>query len=121
MQILQNDVPLISVNKGASGEAYRATIMTYPIFQTDRGTIIDLKNGVWEKGAYSDRSLRFINFCALNHHSTYCGFTSAIKNYLGVSDLSGGQDPNNNGRLTKEYYNFHSFPFNGWAEGTNQE
>ena len=61
--------------------------------------------------------LKFINFAALNHHSTYCGFTSLIKNYLGVSDLSGGPDPSNGGKLTDRYYNFHSFPFNKWAPG----
>jgi hypothetical protein len=44
--------------------------------------------------------LKFVNFAALNHHSTYCGMTSTIKNYLGVSDLSGGPDPFNDGKLT---------------------
>jgi hypothetical protein len=91
--------------------------MTYPIFSTDRGTLIDFKNGVWEKGAYTGQPLRFINFAALNHHSIYCGATSAIKNYSGIADLSGGPDPNEGGRLTGNYYNFHSFPFNKWAPG----
>jgi hypothetical protein len=53
----------------------------------------------------------------LNHHSTYCGATSAVKNYLGVTDLSGGPDPQDRGKLTDAYYNFHSFPFNKWAPG----
>jgi hypothetical protein len=110
-------VPLISCNNGASGANYRATVMTYPIFKTDKGTVIDFKNGIWERGAYTGQPLRFINFAALNHHSVYCGATSAIKNYLGVTDLSGGADPTNGGRLTKNYYNFHSFPFNKWAPG----
>ncbi len=79
--------------------------------------MVDLKNGVWEKGAYTGRPLRFINLAALNHHSTYCGFTSLVKNYLGVSDLSGGPDPGSGGKLTGDYYNFHSFPFNHWAPG----
>jgi hypothetical protein len=91
--------------------------MTYPIFKTDNGTIIDFKNGIWEKGAYPEQPLKFINFAALNHHSTYCGATSAIKNYLGISDLSGGPDPHKNGKLTNKYYNFHSFPFNKWSPG----
>ncbi|RLB12256.1 MAG: hypothetical protein DRG82_17270, partial [Deltaproteobacteria bacterium] len=111
------DVPLISFDNGLGGEKRRAVIMTYPIFETDKGTIIDFKNGVWEKGAYTGQPLRFINFAALNHHSTYCGATSAVKNYLGISDLSGGPDPHNGGQLTGEYYNFHSFPFNKWAPG----
>ncbi|OEU84090.1 MAG: hypothetical protein BA873_07930 [Desulfobulbaceae bacterium C00003063] len=109
--------PLISYDNGVRGDNYRATIMTYPVFTTDNGTVIDLKNGIWKRGSYTGQPLRFINFAALNHHSTYCGATSAIKNYLGVTDLSGGPDPSHGGCLTKNYYNFHSFPFNKWAIG----
>jgi hypothetical protein len=86
--------------------------MSYPIFKTDRGTVIDFKNGIWENGAYTEQSVKFINFAALNHHSSYCGATSAIKNYLGISDISGGSS----GRLTGEYSNFHSFPFSSGHE-----
>ena len=110
-------VPLLCLNNGLPGNKYRAVIMTYPIFETDRGTLIDFKNGIWERGEYSEQPLRFINFEALNHHSIYCGATSAIKNYLGVADLSGGPDPHNAGRLTEDYYNFHSFPFDKWSTG----
>jgi hypothetical protein len=90
-------------------------MMIYPIFKTDRGTVVDFKNGIWENGAYTEQPLRFINFAALNYHSTFCGATSAVKNYLGVVDLSGGSDPSNGGRLTGKYYNFHSFAFN-WSD-----
>ena len=110
-------VPLITCNNEARGKDFRAAIMTYPIFTTDKGTTVDFKNGVWERGAYTGQPLRFINFAALNHHSTYCGATSAIKNYLGVTDLSGGPDPTSGGFLTKNYYNFHSFPFDKWTPG----
>ena len=61
--------------------------------------------------------MKFFLLSALNHHSVYCGMTSSIKNYMGIVDLSGGPDPNNGGRLSKEYYNFHSFPFDKWAPG----
>ena len=110
-------VPLITCENWAKGPDHRAAIMTYPIFKTDKGTIIDFKNGIWKNGSYTGQPLRLINFSGLNHHSTYCGMTSAIKNYMGISDLSGGPDPNNGGRLTGSYYNFHSFPFNKWAPG----
>jgi len=110
-------VPLISCDNGCHGDDHRAVIMTYPIFKTDRNTIVDFKNGIWKNGAYTGQPFKFINFAALNHHSTYCGATSAVKNYLGISDLSGGPDPQNGGRLTGDYYNFHSFPFNKWAPG----
>lgn len=110
-------VPLLSCDNGAHDDDYRAVIMSYPIFKTDKGTLVDFKNGIWEKGVYTKQGLRFINFAALNHHSIYCGATSAIKNYLGVNDLSGGPDPRNGGRLVDDYCNFHSFPFNEWAPG----
>jgi hypothetical protein len=112
-----NGVPLLEFNNDIQGKNHRSTIMTYPIFQSDKGTVIDFKNGIWEKGTYTGQPFKFVNFAALNHHSTYCGFTSAIKNYLGVSDLTGGADPFNGGLLTQKYYNFHSFPFNKWDSG----
>jgi hypothetical protein len=110
-------VPLLSFDNGVAGDKYRATIMTYPVFVTDRGTVVDFKHGVWEKGKYNGRPFRFVNFPALNHHSVYCGLTSAVKNYLGVTDLSGGPDPHQGGMLTSKYYNFHSFPFDKWDHG----
>ena len=110
-------VPLVTCENGVSGSNHRATIMTYPIIKTDKGTIIDFKHGIWEKGSYTGQPLRFINFAALNHHSTYCGMTSTIKNYMGITDLSGGSDPENGGRLTGNYFNFHAFPFNKWSPG----
>jgi len=110
-------IPLLSYDNGLAGEGYRSTIMTYPVFTTDKGTIIDFKNGIWKKGSYTEQPLKFINFAAMNHHSTYSGATSAVKNYLGISDISGGPDPFEGGKLTEQYYNFHSFPFNKWSPG----
>lgn len=110
-------VPLLSISNRIEGANHRQVIMSYPIFQTDKGTIVDLKNGIWSKGAYTEQPLKYINCAALNHHSFYCGVTSAVKNYLGVSDLSGGPDPSQNGKITGKYYNFHSFPFDKWEKG----
>jgi hypothetical protein len=112
-----NQVPLIACENGVSGSNRRATIMTYPISKSDKGSVIDFKHGIWEKGSYTGQPLRFVNFVALNHHSVFCAATSAIKNYMGVADLSGGSDPTTGGRLSGSYYNFHSFPFNGSAPG----
>jgi hypothetical protein len=109
--------PLIKLDNGLAGEKYRATIMTYPIFKTDHGTIVDFKNGIWERGSYTGKPFKFINLSALNHHSRYCGMTSSIKNYMGISDLSGGADPAKGGQLVRGYQNFHSFPFDEWASG----
>jgi hypothetical protein len=110
-------VPLLDFDNGLSGSHYRAVIMTYPIFQTDRGTLVDFKHGIWDKGGYTSRPLKFFNLVGINHHSVWCGVTGAVKNYLGVSDLSGGPDPYNDGKLNEKYYNFHSFPFDEWAAG----
>jgi hypothetical protein len=110
-------LPLIKCDNGATGGDSRSTIMTYPIFKTDTGTVVDFRNGVWKKGHYNDHPLRFINLAALNHHSASCGATSAVKNYMGISDLSGGPDPMDGGRLCGNYFNFHSFPFNKWEAG----
>lgn len=110
-------VPLTKYDNGCNGSEYRATIMTYPIMTTDKGTVIDLKHGIWAGKSYTDQPLRFVNFAALNHHSSYCGATSAVKNYLGIADLSGGPNPDGSGKLTKDYYNFHAFPFNKWTPG----
>jgi hypothetical protein len=38
------------MDNGARGDDFREVIMTYPILKTDNGTIIDFKNGIWEKG-----------------------------------------------------------------------
>ncbi len=109
--------PLLACDNGVTGPALRRTLMTYPVFRTDRGTLVDLKNGIYEDGHWNGRRLRFVNMSGINHHSLYCGATGAIKNYLGVVDLSGGADPQAGGTLVGDYYNFHSFPFNEWAPG----
>lgn len=102
-------VPRLSCSNGLTGEKSRTTIMTYPVFKTDKGTIVDFKNGIWEKGTYTGQPLRFINFAALNNHSISFGATSAIKNYLGVVDLS------------EKRFNFHTFPLSEEPPGEQVE
>ena len=110
-------LPLLLCDNNVTDRHFRTTIMTYPIFKTDRGTVVDFRNGIWEKGSYTGRPLYFMNLAALNHHSSFCGATSAIKNYMGITDLSGGSDPVAAGRLAGSHYNFHSFAFDGSTEG----
>ena len=110
-------LPLISFNNGAQGDHYREVIMTYPVFRSDRGTLVDFRYGVWRDGGYTQQPWKYINLAGLNHHSTWCGISSTIKNYLGISDLSGGPDPHDDGKLAEAYYNFHSFPFDKWSPG----
>jgi len=110
-------IPLQSFENGLTGTNRREVVMSYPILRTDKGTLVDYRWGVWEKGTYTDRPVKFVNCAALNHHSSFCGMTSAVKNYLGVSDLSSGSDPSRNGQLVKGYHNFHSFAFNWNKKG----
>ena len=110
-------VPLLSIDNGLTGKRRREVIMSYPIMRTDKGTLIDYRFGVWESGSYNQQPVKLINCAALNHHSSYCGITSAVKNFLGISDLSGGPDPIHRGRIEGHYYNFHSFPFDKWHKG----
>jgi hypothetical protein len=110
-------VPFLSMDNGLQGKLRRSVIMSYPIFKSNQGTIVDLKNGVWENGAYTQQAVKFINLSAVNHHSGYCGITSAVKNYFGVTDISHGADPAKGGKLSGDHCNFHAFAFNEWAKG----
>ncbi|MCD4811306.1 DUF362 domain-containing protein [bacterium] len=81
----------------------RKTKMTYPIFTSAySGVTIDFKNGAWKNGKYTGQPVKFINMSALRHHSN-AGVTAAIKNYLGVVDLTCGY----RGKNPAGYYNFH--------------
>jgi hypothetical protein len=68
---------------------YDATLqgrISYPKFQTDYGTYISLKFGIWDDiGQTYDRGhLKFINTPVLkSHHATY-GVTACVKHYMGV-------------------------------------
>lgn len=84
--------------------------MTYPIFTSSfSGITIDFKNGAFSRdgrggGSYlHDRQIKFINFPVLNTHGWDTGITSAIKNYMGVTDLSCGYW----GYEPKGYFNIH--------------
>ena len=71
--------------------------MTYPVF-TSRfsGLTVDLRHGAFERdgvgnGRYlKNRTVKLINFAALNSHGKDTGITSAIKNHMGITDLSCG-------------------------------
>jgi len=60
--------------------------VSYPKFQTDQGTYISLRNGIWDPvGSTYDRDrLKVINLPVLkSHHSTY-GVTACVKNFMGL-------------------------------------
>lgn len=89
----------------------RSTKMTYPIFTSSfSGITIDFKNGAWQNKHYINRPVKFINFAVLNHHSRQFGVTASIKNYLGLVDMTCGEQ----GTEPKGYYNFHYISV-GWS------
>lgn len=60
--------------------------VSYPKFETELGTRISLRDGIWDPvgGSYDKNLLKLINLPVLkSHHSTY-GVTAAVKNYMGV-------------------------------------
>jgi hypothetical protein len=77
------------MNDGYVVSSYDPTIqgsISYPKFETDLGTRISLRNGVWDQGSgtYDRDRLRMINLPVLkSHHSTY-GATACVKNWMGV-------------------------------------
>ncbi len=83
--------------------------MTYPVFTSPySGIVIDFKKGAYLRdnmgaGNYTpERPVKFINFSVLNDHSD-TGVTAAIKNYMGITDLSCGD----RGTEPEGYYNVH--------------
>ena len=64
--------------------------VSYPKFQTEFGTNISFKNGIWNGTLYEKR-LKVINLPVLKSHGNY-GVTGSIKNYMGVvsEEVNGG-------------------------------
>ena len=77
------------MNNGYVVLPYDAIIMgspSYPKFQTNYGTYISLRNGIWNAAdkTYDRQHLKCINLPVLkSHHSTY-GVTACVKHYMGV-------------------------------------
>jgi len=59
--------------------------ISYPKFQTAKGTYISFKYGIWDPitHTYDSAKLKIINFPILKSHSNY-GVTAAVKHYMGV-------------------------------------
>lgn len=60
--------------------------VSYPKFQTDEGTYISLRDGIWDPiaGTYDRAHLKLINIPVLKSHSAEYGITACVKNYMGV-------------------------------------
>jgi len=66
--------------------------VSYPKFQTDYGTNVSFKEGIWNGLSY-EKKLKVINLPVLKSHSSY-GVTATLKNYMGVQSeaLANGHD-----------------------------
>ena len=60
--------------------------LSYPKFQTDYGTYISLRDGIWDAGSqtYDRERLKFINLPVLKAHGAVYGITACVKHYMGV-------------------------------------
>jgi len=66
-------------------------VLAYPVFTSSySGVTVDLKDGAFKDNKYTGQPVKFINFSALNHHSSYAGVTASVKNFMGVVDMSCG-------------------------------
>lgn len=82
----------------------RRCLLTWPVFTSAHsGVTIDFKNGAWKDGSYTGQPVKFINFAAINHHGPYVGVTAAVKNYMGIVDMTCGFQ----GSTPRGYYNTH--------------
>ncbi len=85
------------------------TYLSYPIFESpiNPGRMIDLKNGVWDGGKYTGRSVKTIFMPTLNNHGNgsgdYAGITSAIKSFFGATEIHDSR--------FKNHYNIHVSSF----------
>jgi hypothetical protein len=67
--------------------------LAYPVILSPySGRLIDLKNGVYDDGYEGQPALRFVKVPNLNNHGQnaeqdYAGVTSAIKSFLGITEL----------------------------------
>jgi len=94
----------------------RTVYLSYPIFESpiNPGRLIDMKNGVWEKGKYTGRRVRAIFMPTLNNHGEgaedYAGVTSAIKCFFGTTEIHNGDNATiiHNG---EKCYHIHSATF----------
>ena len=73
----------------------RTVRLSHPILLSSySGKLIDLKNGVWQNGAYNGQKVKLIFLPTLNNHGgldseDYAGPTSALKCHLGIVDFTG--------------------------------
>jgi hypothetical protein len=73
-----------------SADSETGIYVSYPKFQTEFGTNVSFKQGLWN-GTGFEKRLKIINLPVLKSHSNY-GVTGSLKNYMGVQSevINGG-------------------------------
>jgi len=85
--------------------------LPYPIIRSPYSNrLIDLKNGVYDNGYAGQPQMRFVKMPNLNNHGNnaqqdYAGVTSAIKSFLGITELENDfRGPFNDGHRNMHTY-----------------
>lgn len=85
--------------------------LPYPIIRSPYSyRLLDLKNGVYDNGYANQPGLKFIKMPNLNNHGSnaqqdYAGVTSAVKSFLGITELENDfRGPFNDG-----HHNMHTY------------
>lgn len=97
----------------------------YPVILSPYSNkLIDLKNGVYDNGYNDQPPLKFIKVPNLNNHGNnaqqdYAGITSAVKSFLGISEVGGWS-----GRRTLHAYSLGAFitgeAIGGWINSVRK-
>ena len=93
--------------------------LSSPVFQSTvtAGRMIDMRNGVWESGSYTGRKVKAIFMPTLNNHDwnggeeDYAGVTSAVKSFLGATELFHGSPYISDDYVWNGFYNIHAAGF----------
>lgn len=70
--------------------------LSYPVFESplSRGTVIDMKHGVFKNGKNTGKRVKTIFMPTLNNHGRnredFAGVTAAIKSFFGITEIPGG-------------------------------
>lgn len=81
----------ISADDHSSNGYRRLENVSYPCFTTQRGTRVELREGVWNGNSYQ-QNLKLINVPVLKHHDQGGSeITASLKHFYGLVSMSDGQ------------------------------
>jgi hypothetical protein len=86
----------------------------YPIIRSPYSNkLIDLKNGIYDNGYGGQPSMKFIKMPNLNNHGEngyqdYAGVTSAVKSFLGITELENGTGSYFNDNIHANIHAYHA-------------